>query len=332
MKDTKKYAAWNEQSETQSGYQLTEHLFRHLLSSKETEALQGEGERKSTSSGISKAMDSGVDNDTTAGSCIGSSTVCSSTRPNDIPGVMYKIRSSSPSKVDSSNSSLSSTCNIDSGNTAIVEEEKAPTNLPGHDHRVNNVAVNHDNIAASKCPFLHMEQLETGEKTPVQLSEAVDTRKPRHTVGCTPHECHGAMMDKTGFEIVSNSYSQSIDTQIHEATEFLHQFAVETSHFDTEEDFRDRIEEAENDIRQYGTYHHTAEELEFGCRVAWRNSGRCIMRKVSFSLELRDCRSILIAQACFEQVVEHLQYATNGGASSLLSRYSLKSHVVHLPL
>ena len=45
---------------------------------------------------------------------------------------------------------------------------------------------------------MKMEQLETGEKIETQVTED-DKSRPKHTVGCTAHECHGAMMVKEGF-------------------------------------------------------------------------------------------------------------------------------------
>jgi nitric oxide synthase oxygenase domain/subunit len=189
---------------------------------------------------------------------------------------------------------------------------------------------------SNECPFLrriNLEQLETGEKISVEPSETTDTDKPRHTVGCTRHECHGAMMDKKGFSAVGDSYSQPLETKIAEAVAFLRQFAAETSNFATQQDLQDRIEDVTHDISAYGTYQHTYEELEFGCRLAWRNSGRCIMRKVSFNLELRDCRSANTSQECYEQIIEHLIYANNGGAiKPVISVFPQKGDGISAPV
>ena len=161
------------------------------------------------------------------------------------------------------------------------------------------------------CPF-HLEQLETGQKEKVDLSELIDNDKPRHTVGCTSHECHGALMEKNGFDIVTNSYNTSQEHKIYEAQKFIEQFADETGMYNTEE-LENRLTDIQSEIMSSGTYIHTFEELEFGCRLAWRNTGRCIMRKVAFTLELRDQRNVKTADECFEQIVEHLLCAQNGG-------------------
>lgn len=169
-----------------------------------------------------------------------------------------------------------------------------------------------------------LEQLEMGKKVEVDLSESVDQLCPRHKVGCTPHECHGAMMDKKGFDSVSNSYALSTEEKLHEAREFLKQFTIETGR--SQESFEERMRHVEHDIHHTGTYEHTFEELEFGCRLAWRNSGRCIMRKVSFSLELRDCRHVTSAELCFDEIVKHLTYAANGGSiKAVISMFAPKA-------
>ena len=178
-----------------------------------------------------------------------------------------------------------------------------------------------------------LEQLETGEIITVNTSEEVDADQPRDAVGCTPHECHGAMMNKGGFTAVGDAYSQSLESKVEEATAFLRQFATETDHLATPEDLQDRIDDVTSDIRAYGSYRHTYEELQFGCRLAWRNSGRCIMRKVSFNLELRDCRSVKTSHECYHQILEHLRYAGNGGAvKSVISVFPQKGDGISAPV
>lgn len=59
-----------------------------------------------------------------------------------------------------------------------------------------------------------------------------------------------------------------------EAVEFLSLFYEEHRLDGKEARIRDVCEA----IRTDGTYEHTAEELAFGARLAWRNSNRCIGR------------------------------------------------------
>ena len=162
---------------------------------------------------------------------------------------------------------------------------------------------------------LILEQLETGEKEAVVLSELDDKNHARHGVGCTRHECHGSTMVKDGFGLVRNSDKKTKDEIQKEAVEFLTQLTNETEIYPSQRQLDSRLQSVKDEIERTGSYTHTFEELEFGCRLAWRNSGRCIMRKVSFSLELKDCRQVQTSQECFDKIVEHLIYARNNGDS-----------------
>ncbi|HBE12506.1 MAG TPA: hypothetical protein DCY76_08745, partial [Flavobacteriales bacterium] len=51
-----------------------------------------------------------------------------------------------------------------------------------------------------------------------------------------------------------------------------------------------RLKAITEEIEATGTYTHTARELEFGGRLAWKNSNRCIGRHLWRSLEVRDFR------------------------------------------
>ncbi|MDR8410334.1 nitric oxide synthase oxygenase [Nonomuraea sp. 3-1Str] len=74
-----------------------------------------------------------------------------------------------------------------------------------------------------------------------------------------------------------------------------------------------RLREVAADIARHGTYAHTFAELEFGARVAWRNSNRCIGRLYWRSLRLRDRRQVTSAEGVAIECVEHLREAANGG-------------------
>ena len=62
-----------------------------------------------------------------------------------------------------------------------------------------------------------------------------------------------------------------------------------------------------------GAYEHTFEELEYGARVAWRNSSRCIGRLYWHSLRIRDRRHVSTPVKIAAECVAHLREATNGG-------------------
>jgi len=74
-----------------------------------------------------------------------------------------------------------------------------------------------------------------------------------------------------------------------------------------------RLDVVRAQIDRYGTYAHTAAELVFGARVAWRNSNRCIGRLYWRSLQVRDRRHATSAEQVAAEAVAHLRQATNGG-------------------
>ncbi len=74
-----------------------------------------------------------------------------------------------------------------------------------------------------------------------------------------------------------------------------------------------RLWQVRRQIAATGTYWHTAAELEFGARVAWRNSSRCIGRLYWHSLRVRDRREVSAAGEVAAESVAHLREATNGG-------------------
>lgn len=144
-------------------------------------------------------------------------------------------------------------------------------------------------------------------------SEDVSEPSHRYKVGCTAHECHGALKKhKTGaLRAVRNSDATSAETKMQDAAYFLKQFATATGKLQQAEE---RLEQVKGEIETRGTYTHTRDELEFGCQLAWRNAGRCNKRQHHASFILRDCRYISSAKDCFEDLVRHLKYAYNDGA------------------
>jgi nitric-oxide synthase, bacterial len=75
-----------------------------------------------------------------------------------------------------------------------------------------------------------------------------------------------------------------------------------------------RLCHVHREIEATGTYWHTPEELAFGARVAWRNSGaRCTGHLYWRSLQVRDRREVTAADDVAAESVTHLREATNGG-------------------
>jgi len=77
--------------------------------------------------------------------------------------------------------------------------------------------------------------------------------------------------------------------------------------------YADRMRQIRGEVKASGTYAHTAAELEFAARVAWRNSSRCIGRLYWRTLRVRDRRQVTGADQIAAECVAHLRAATNGG-------------------
>ena len=75
----------------------------------------------------------------------------------------------------------------------------------------------------------------------------------------------------------------------------------------------DRVRQVVRELENTGTYWHTAAELAFAARVAWRNSSRCIGRLYWRSLRVRDRRHISSATGLARECAAHLREATNAG-------------------
>ena len=67
------------------------------------------------------------------------------------------------------------------------------------------------------------------------------------------------------------------------------------------------------DLRRFGWYEHTPEELAYGARLAWRHSSRCIGRLYWKSLDVVDCRNVTDPAGIASAVIEQLGTAFNGG-------------------
>ncbi|MGW1677843.1 nitric oxide synthase oxygenase [Saccharopolyspora sp. NPDC002376] len=95
-----------------------------------------------------------------------------------------------------------------------------------------------------------------------------------------------------------------------EAEEFLRLFHTENRDSGS---LQQRLDRVRYEVETVGTYRHTAEELTFGARVAWRNSARCIGRLYWRSLKVRDLRDVRTAAGVAGHCLEHLRMATNNG-------------------
>ena len=105
--------------------------------------------------------------------------------------------------------------------------------------------------------------------------------------------------------------AESLPTLLLDVLDYLRLFYQEQSLPASQ--LEERLAEIYRDYRRSRTYWQTEDELAYGAKVAWRNSSRCIGRIFWESLIVRDLRHLTSAADIFEEIVEHLQLATNGG-------------------
>ncbi|RVX38331.1 nitric-oxide synthase [Nonomuraea polychroma] len=99
-------------------------------------------------------------------------------------------------------------------------------------------------------------------------------------------------------------------TDLREAERFLRLYHAENP---SAGGLHARLRDVAREVARTGTYTHTFEELEFGARVAWRNSSRCIGRLYWRSLRVRDRRQVSTAEGVALECVGHLREATGNG-------------------
>ncbi|PRA03561.1 MULTISPECIES: nitric oxide synthase oxygenase [Paenibacillus] len=96
-----------------------------------------------------------------------------------------------------------------------------------------------------------------------------------------------------------------------EAERFIYTCYEELGH--SREDAQARLVAVMGEIEVTGTYVHTTEELEQGCKMAWRNSNRCIGRLFWDKLRIVDARHADTAGTAADAVLNHIHVASNGG-------------------
>nr|WP_247739284.1 nitric oxide synthase oxygenase [Bacillus sp. 165] len=81
----------------------------------------------------------------------------------------------------------------------------------------------------------------------------------------------------------------------------------------TEVEIEERLHQVKEEIETHGYYVHTFEELEYGARMAWRNSNRCIGRLFWNMLKVFDARDVNTEEQVFNALLNHIEFATNEG-------------------
>jgi nitric-oxide synthase len=74
-----------------------------------------------------------------------------------------------------------------------------------------------------------------------------------------------------------------------------------------------RLSQVRAEVSRTGTYTHTAQELAWAARAAWRHAGRCSGRDKWRTLRLRDCRGVSSPAEVAAETIAHLREATGGG-------------------
>lgn len=102
---------------------------------------------------------------------------------------------------------------------------------------------------------------------------------------------------------------------LEEARKWLAQFYSETIGMSTDSSkvFNSRWAEVRKQIRDGELDYLSREELEYGAKVAWRNSTRCVGRLARASLVVRDLRHLNTPKQVFAALVDHIVLSTNGG-------------------
>lgn len=102
---------------------------------------------------------------------------------------------------------------------------------------------------------------------------------------------------------------------LEEARKWLGQFYSETVGMSSgpPEAFNSRWAQVRKQIRDGRLDYLSREELEYGAKVAWRNSTRCVGRLLWENLLVRDLRHLNTPEEVFTALVGHIELSTNGG-------------------
>src|SRR5699024_1123567 len=95
------------------------------------------------------------------------------------------------------------------------------------------------------------------------------------------------------------------------ASDFIHTAYNELGLDPTKQSIR--IEEISDEINHTGTYTHKPFELTHGAKMAWRNSNKCIGRLLWDTLHVFDARNITTAEEAYDELINHIDFATNDG-------------------
>jgi nitric-oxide synthase, bacterial len=98
---------------------------------------------------------------------------------------------------------------------------------------------------------------------------------------------------------------------VQEAKEFITSCYQELNK--TQDEINERIHAITKQIQTSGSYEHTPFEIDHGAKMAWRNNNRCIGRLFWDQIHTFNRRHLKTEDEIFEAILEHMEYATNGG-------------------
>ena len=106
---------------------------------------------------------------------------------------------------------------------------------------------------------------------------------------------------------------QGLEQLKQEARAFLNAMAEDSVAQTWVSDVTTRWKEIESEIDSTGTYNHTYRELQFGSKLAWRNSNRCIGRHFWRTLQVHDARECKNQDDAIRHLKRHVDTAFNDG-------------------
>ncbi|XP_048121138.1 nitric oxide synthase 2b, inducible [Alosa alosa] len=162
----------------------------------------------------------------------------------------------------------------------------------------------------SKCPFTSVWLRNVSDDHTFQ-----DTlhHKAVKNMACRTGVCNGSVMfPKALMSPPDSRPTPDASDRLVQALDFINQFYKPFTSSRIE-DYLARLEQVSLEIDATGTYQLTSEELAFAAKQAWRNAPRCIGRIQWSNLQVFDARRCSTAKEMFDNLCEHLHYASNGG-------------------
>ena len=137
-----------------------------------------------------------------------------------------------------------------------------------------------------------------------------------------PHAACGRSRDAGGMGVTTADHHLSerdsavprLHELLTEAKDFLRLRCDETGEAPCDA----RIRSIADEIERTATYRHDFAELEYGCRLAWRNSLDCLGKGMWRRLEVRDRREERSPGEMFDACIDHLHSATRDGRTKTM--------------